>query len=158
MRQRSRPAVPDDAAVVENFLKLGSGSVALSGCQICLSTYIHMVEAGNIVDEANTSELDGVKQLARHSGRKLDSFCPAPIVPESQAAKATAFACPAESVSHDGDSPARRPHGSAHTVMTGAMLAFLAGLVSGTRLTPSRGSCVRVESLLIEVTLAPIFL
>src|ERR1035438_3597094 len=31
MRQRSRPAVPDDAAVVENLLKLGRGSVALSG-------------------------------------------------------------------------------------------------------------------------------
>ena len=27
MRQRSRPAVPDDAAVVENLLELGGGSV-----------------------------------------------------------------------------------------------------------------------------------
>ncbi len=33
MRQRSRPAVPDDAAVVENLLKLGGGCTALSGCQ-----------------------------------------------------------------------------------------------------------------------------
>src|SRR5271155_1026595 len=31
VRQRSSPAVPDDAAVVENLLKLGRGSVALSG-------------------------------------------------------------------------------------------------------------------------------
>src|SRR5271168_408221 len=31
MRQRSRPAVPDDAAVVENLLKLSGGFVALSG-------------------------------------------------------------------------------------------------------------------------------
>jgi hypothetical protein len=31
MRQRSRPAVPDDAAVVENLLKFGGGSGALSG-------------------------------------------------------------------------------------------------------------------------------
>src|SRR6202022_1791480 len=28
-RQRSRPAIPDDAAVVENLLKLGGGSAAL---------------------------------------------------------------------------------------------------------------------------------
>src|ERR1019366_3807689 len=40
-----------------------------------------------------------VKQLAGHSGRELGSFYPEPIVPESQAAKATASGCPAESVS-----------------------------------------------------------
>src|ERR1019366_1626776 len=34
MRQRSRPAVPDDAAVVENLLKLGSGGTTLSRCQV----------------------------------------------------------------------------------------------------------------------------
>src|ERR1019366_7891374 len=32
MRQPSRPAVPDDPAVVENLLKLDGGSVAMSGC------------------------------------------------------------------------------------------------------------------------------
>jgi hypothetical protein len=53
MRQRSRPAVPHNATVVENILKLGGGSVALSGCQVCLSAYIHIVEAGNIDDERN---------------------------------------------------------------------------------------------------------
>src|SRR5712692_4178685 len=37
MRQRSRPAVPDDPAVVENLLKLGGSSTALSGCQVCFS-------------------------------------------------------------------------------------------------------------------------
>ena len=35
-RQRSRPAVPDNAAVVENLLELGGGSVELSGCEIRL--------------------------------------------------------------------------------------------------------------------------
>jgi hypothetical protein len=35
MRQGSRPAVPDDAAMVEDFLKLGGGGSALSGCQVC---------------------------------------------------------------------------------------------------------------------------
>src|ERR1700719_489502 len=38
------------------------------------------------------------RQLAGYSGRKLDSFCPAPTAPESLAAKATASACPAGSV------------------------------------------------------------
>jgi hypothetical protein len=45
MRQRSRPAVPDDAAVVEDLLKLSGGSTALSGCQVCLSAYIHVIES-----------------------------------------------------------------------------------------------------------------
>src|SRR5208282_1862956 len=36
MRQRSRPAVPDDAAVVDDPLELGRGGTALSGCQVCL--------------------------------------------------------------------------------------------------------------------------
>src|ERR1700675_1665430 len=53
MRQRSRPAVPHDPAVVENLLKLGRGSITLSGCQVCLSTYIYVVEAGDIGDELN---------------------------------------------------------------------------------------------------------
>ena len=58
MRQRSRPAIPDDAAVVDNFLKLGGGSITLSGSQICLSAYVHMIEAGNIGDERNLPQLD----------------------------------------------------------------------------------------------------
>src|ERR1035437_6227085 len=32
MRQRSRPAVPHNAAVVENFLELSGSSTALPGC------------------------------------------------------------------------------------------------------------------------------
>jgi hypothetical protein len=58
MRQGSRPAVPDDAAVVENFLKLSSGGIALSGCQIRFSAYIHRIEAGSIVEERNFAQLD----------------------------------------------------------------------------------------------------
>jgi len=34
MRQGSRPAVPDDAAVIENLLKLGGGFLALPGCRV----------------------------------------------------------------------------------------------------------------------------
>ena len=58
MRQRSRPAVPDDPAVVENLLKLGGSGTALSGCQVRLSAYIHMVEAGDIEDGPNLPQLD----------------------------------------------------------------------------------------------------
>jgi hypothetical protein len=53
MRQRSRPAVPDDSAVVENLLKLGGGSAAISGCQVCISANVRRVEAGDICDESN---------------------------------------------------------------------------------------------------------
>jgi hypothetical protein len=55
--QSSRPAVPDDAAVVENVLKLGGGGGALPGCQVCLSSYVRRIETGNIVDEQNFLEL-----------------------------------------------------------------------------------------------------
>src|SRR5450631_95030 len=59
MCQRSGPAVPHNAAVVEKFLKLGSGSVTLSGCQVCLAVQICGIETGNIVDEPNCSQFDG---------------------------------------------------------------------------------------------------
>ena len=59
MRQRSCPAVPDDAAVVDDLLKLDGSSFALSGCQVCLSAYVHVVETGSIGDERNSPQLDG---------------------------------------------------------------------------------------------------
>src|ERR1017187_385495 len=68
MRQRSRPAVPGNAAVVENLLKLGGGSIALSGRQVCLSAYVHMIEAGNIEDERNLRQLDGCSSLQSIQG------------------------------------------------------------------------------------------
>ena len=58
MRQCSRPAVPYNPAVVENLLKLGGSSTALSGCQVCLSADVHGIEAGNIGDEPNLPQLD----------------------------------------------------------------------------------------------------
>src|ERR1700686_3743725 len=51
MRQRSRPTVPDDAAVVDDLPKLGCGSITLSGCQVCRSADIRRIEAGDIVEE-----------------------------------------------------------------------------------------------------------
>jgi len=39
---------------------------------------------------------------------------------------------------HDDYSPDERSHGSADTVITGAVVTFLAGFVRGTGLTPSR--------------------
>jgi hypothetical protein len=38
-RQRSRPAVQDDPAVIENLLKLASGSATFSCLQVCLSEH-----------------------------------------------------------------------------------------------------------------------
>src|ERR1700730_5701648 len=63
MCQRSRPAVPHDSVMVENFLELGGGSPALSGCQVCLSVYIRMVETGSVVDELTPPQLDGCRSL-----------------------------------------------------------------------------------------------
>ena len=51
--QRSCPAVPDNAAVVDNLLELGGSLLALSGCQVCLSTNVGGIEAGDIGDERN---------------------------------------------------------------------------------------------------------
>src|SRR4029077_2366092 len=55
MRQRSRPAIRDNAAVVENLLKLGGGGIALPGCQICLSAYVYVKEAGNVGGEPDVA-------------------------------------------------------------------------------------------------------
>jgi hypothetical protein len=57
-RQRSRPAVPDDAAVVENLLKLGSGSIALSNGEIHFAANVGRIEAGEIGDEADIAKLN----------------------------------------------------------------------------------------------------
>ncbi len=47
-RQRSCPAVPDDAAVVDDFLELGSGFLTLSCRKICLTADVCVIEAGDI--------------------------------------------------------------------------------------------------------------
>jgi hypothetical protein len=51
MCQCSRPTSICETAGVENLLKLRGGSVALSRCQVSLSSYILGIEAGNIVAE-----------------------------------------------------------------------------------------------------------
>jgi hypothetical protein len=43
MRYRSCPAIPYNAAVVDNLLKLGGGS-ALSVCQVCLTAYVSRIK------------------------------------------------------------------------------------------------------------------
>ena len=59
MRQRSRPAVPDDAAVVDYFLELGGGFLSLFGCQIGFAANVGRIEAGEIVEEIDQSVLNG---------------------------------------------------------------------------------------------------
>ena len=65
MRQGSRPAVPDDAAVVEDFLELGGGCAALSGREIRLAANVGRIEAGDIVHKRNLPVLDGWQAACR---------------------------------------------------------------------------------------------
>jgi len=53
MSRCSRPALPYDAAVVENLLKLDDGGAALTRCEIRPAAYTHLVEAGHIGNERN---------------------------------------------------------------------------------------------------------
>src|ERR1035438_8316507 len=68
MRQCPRPAVPDDAVVVENLLKLGCGFLALSCGQVCLSAHIHVIEARNIGDKRNLPQLNRQSSLPSLQG------------------------------------------------------------------------------------------
>ena len=100
MRQCSRPAVPDDAAVIDDLLELGGCSTALSGCKVCLPANIRRIEAGNIGNKRELPQLDGRRgSLQEVRAAAVVSFYSAPIVPESAAATAPASACPAGSVS-----------------------------------------------------------
>ncbi len=65
MRQRSRPAVPDDAAVVDDLLKLGGRRRALSSRQIPLAANVGGIQAGEIGGEQNLPELDRGSRLQR---------------------------------------------------------------------------------------------
>jgi hypothetical protein len=40
--------------MVDDFLELGGGSIALSGCQVCLSANIRRIEAGDITSTPRT--------------------------------------------------------------------------------------------------------
>jgi hypothetical protein len=57
MGEGAGPAIPDDAGVVENLLKLGRGSAALSGGQICLAAQVNVIETGKIQGEPDLSQL-----------------------------------------------------------------------------------------------------
>jgi len=58
-RQRARPAVPDQAAVVEDLLELRRGGTALSRGQIGLSTNVCRVERGEVGEERNDAVFQG---------------------------------------------------------------------------------------------------
>src|SRR5271168_733026 len=75
MRQRPRPAVPDDAAVVEDFLELGGGFLTLSGGHVCLSADVSGIEAGKVCDKENLPVLDGRygRLQARNRGSRIPS-------------------------------------------------------------------------------------
>src|SRR5450755_2113553 len=65
MGQCTGPAIPNDAAVVEDALKLGVGLASLPGCEIGLSALIGRVEAGHAEDESDLTQLDGRSLLQR---------------------------------------------------------------------------------------------
>src|SRR5258707_10600476 len=67
MGQRAGPAVPDDAAVVDDLLKFRRGFVAFPCRQVGLAANIHGIQTGNIVDELDLSEVD-----ARRSFEAID--------------------------------------------------------------------------------------
>jgi hypothetical protein len=48
MRQRSRPAVPDDATVLEYFLELNGSLFALPSREIRLTAIVSRIKAGEI--------------------------------------------------------------------------------------------------------------
>jgi len=58
MRQRARPAVPDNAVVVEDLLELGGSFFALPDSEIGLAAYVGRVEAGDVGGEVDLAELD----------------------------------------------------------------------------------------------------
>jgi hypothetical protein len=64
MRQGPRPAVPDNAVMINNLLKLGGGCRALSSPKISLATNVSGIEAGEVVREPHLSVLDGRPQSA----------------------------------------------------------------------------------------------
>src|SRR6202041_3094265 len=68
MRQGSRPAVPDNPAMVENLLELGRSVLALSGFQICFAPNVGGVEAGKVGDERNCPQLDRGSSLQGAQG------------------------------------------------------------------------------------------
>src|SRR5580692_8551641 len=57
-RQRSRPAVPHDAVVIDNLLKLSRGGSTLSVGQVCLTTQVRRIQARGIHDEGNVAQLN----------------------------------------------------------------------------------------------------
>ena len=57
MRQRSRPTVPNDPIVVNDFLELSGRRSGLARFEICLATYVDVIEAGEIADESDLPQL-----------------------------------------------------------------------------------------------------
>ena len=66
--ERTRPAVPDDATMVESFLKLGDSLLALSRYQICFNTNVNRIEARNVAGEIDLSQLNWDRNLQTLNG------------------------------------------------------------------------------------------
>ena len=84
MRQRSRPAIPDDARVIDDLLKFGSRRTALSCRQECLSANIVWIEAGNVNVEQNLPSFN--RGSGRYDAQGLDRI----FLSSATAARSTA--------------------------------------------------------------------
>src|SRR5271167_2070576 len=69
MGQSSRPAVPDNPVVVENFLEFDGGGTPLSRCKKRLPPYVNRIEARDVEDERNLPQLERVSSLGDLPGR-----------------------------------------------------------------------------------------
>ena len=57
--ERAGPAIPDDAGVVDDALKIGGGGGAIAGGEVRVGVGVGGVEAGDINDERNLANVEG---------------------------------------------------------------------------------------------------
>src|ERR1700722_223237 len=70
MCQRSSPAVPDDATVVDDLLEFGSGFFAVSRQEISFAANVGGIEAGKINGESDLTVLDGRQRRLHAADRR----------------------------------------------------------------------------------------
>src|ERR1700722_2180352 len=74
-RHRSRPAIPDYAAVVDDFLKLRGGFGSPPAREVGVSAHVSRIQTGDIADERDAAKLNRRVSLQRIDGRD----CIAPV-------------------------------------------------------------------------------
>src|SRR5580698_5020653 len=70
MCQRSSPAVPDDATVVDDLLEFGTGFFAVSRQEISFAANVGGIEAGKINRESDVTVLYGRQRWLHAAARR----------------------------------------------------------------------------------------